>query len=158
MSASGITIKKLRLLIGGDALYRVYPHAGPFACNAFTFLVSGFTVKQCSSKKSPPLAPITLHRHIIFPISFAPLHFTTQRQLVPHPPLNSATPTIQNRAVASTSFHPIRNKEFQEKWYLLGCNAIHSGSSPTFRRNVLPPSSGSKMTPSKKTVSSSWWQ
>jgi hypothetical protein len=38
-----------------------------------------------------------------------------------------------------------------DEYYLLGYNAVQSvESQPTFRRNLLPPSSGSKNKPSKK--------
>jgi hypothetical protein len=38
-----------------------------------------------------------------------------------------------------------------EEFYLLGYNAVYFvGSQPTFRRNMSPPSTGSKNKPSKK--------
>jgi hypothetical protein len=49
-------------------------------------------------------------------------------------------------------------------WYLnsttfFGCNAVQFGKCPTFRRNISPPSSGSKSKPSKKTatIRQSWF-
>jgi hypothetical protein len=37
-----------------------------------------------------------------------------------------------------------------EEHGLLGCNAVKFGENPTFRRNILPPTSGSKNDPSNK--------
>jgi hypothetical protein len=42
-----------------------------------------------------------------------------------------------------------------EEYCILWCDTVyHSGSSPTFRRNALPPSSGSKSKPSKESARS----
>jgi hypothetical protein len=47
--------------------------------------------------------------------------------------------------------HPIPDKVIPEELYLLRYNAVQSiESQPTFRRNISPPSSGSKNKPSKK--------
>jgi hypothetical protein len=43
------------------------------------------------------------------------------------------------------------NKIINEEFYLLGYNAVYSVESQLmFRRNIAPPSSGSKNKPSKK--------
>jgi hypothetical protein len=42
------------------------------------------------------------------------------------------------------------------EYNILGCNVVYFGKRPTFRRNMSPPSSGSKSKPIKETSRSNW--
>jgi hypothetical protein len=60
---------------------------------------------------------------------------------------------ISSRAIFSCEICGSYSDNYEECYYI-ECFALYPGSLPTFRKNVLPPSSGSKNKPSKQTASS----